>query len=417
MRRLTVKDFSVIKEATLDFGKITVLIGPQSSGKSLLCKLVHFLGWRVTGIAVDRVVNRFEFPAFEAAVREEFDKWFPSGGWGTGPWRIEFQSKDYWVRMTANSTNMLSSELVVEFAPAFKELYSVRLKKTVEEELARGFAPLIEGLRSLAATEFTSLAGRGVWDSSTYIPVDRSYFVDTTKGYRALGTEADPVTSQFAELFANSLSGTTNKRRVSDYLGADLVSWPGGWMLAYRDGRFLPLSQTSSGGKELLPILSVLDYYEHRRHQSGRLVSAELYGKTLYVFDDFTIEEPESSVFPKTQYDLVREIAALSIETDFQPRFTVTTHSPYILSSFNNLLEAWQSGHMDERRCEAVREVIDEKYWVNPDQFRAYSINEGYLKSIMDEETHLISDNFLDSVSERIGGEFDELLRIGYVEA
>jgi hypothetical protein len=35
----------------------------------------------------------------------------------------------------------------------------------------------------------------------------------------------------------------------------------------------------------------------------------------------------------------------------------------------------------------------------------------------MDEETHLISDNYLDAVSEQIGGEFDELLRIGYVEA
>jgi len=53
----------------------------------------------------------------------------------------------------------------------------------------------------------------------------------------------------------------------------------------------------------------------------------------------------------------------------------------------------------------------------NPDGFKAYSIEEGYLKSIMDDETHLISDNYLDSVSERIGGEFDELLRIGYVKA
>ena len=47
MRKLTVKNFSVIKEAELEFGKITVLIGPQSSGKSLLCKLAHFLSKEV----------------------------------------------------------------------------------------------------------------------------------------------------------------------------------------------------------------------------------------------------------------------------------------------------------------------------------------------------------------------------------
>jgi predicted ATPase len=44
MRKLTVKNFSVIKDAELEFGKITVLIGPQSSGKSLLCKLAYFFG-------------------------------------------------------------------------------------------------------------------------------------------------------------------------------------------------------------------------------------------------------------------------------------------------------------------------------------------------------------------------------------
>jgi hypothetical protein len=35
----------------------------------------------------------------------------------------------------------------------------------------------------------------------------------------------------------------------------------------------------------------------------------------------------------------------------------------------------------------------------------------------MDTETGLISANYLDSVSEKIGVEFDELLRLGYVES
>ncbi len=42
VRTLTVKNFSVIKEAKLEFAKITVLIGPQASGKSLLCRLAFF---------------------------------------------------------------------------------------------------------------------------------------------------------------------------------------------------------------------------------------------------------------------------------------------------------------------------------------------------------------------------------------
>src|ERR1700723_3246332 len=105
MRKLTVKNFSVIKEAELEFGKITVLIGPQSSGKSLLCKLAYFLGREAINIAVGRVVQRFEYGYvdFESAVRQEFSRWFPRNGWGNGNWSIVFSSNAYEATVSAPS--------------------------------------------------------------------------------------------------------------------------------------------------------------------------------------------------------------------------------------------------------------------------------------------------------------------------
>jgi len=76
MRKLTVKNFSVIKEAELEFGKITVLIGPQSSGKSLLCKLAYFLGVEIPGFAVESILNRDSWDEFLGTVIWEFKKWF-----------------------------------------------------------------------------------------------------------------------------------------------------------------------------------------------------------------------------------------------------------------------------------------------------------------------------------------------------
>ena len=64
MRKLTVKNFSVIKDATLEFGKITVLIGPQASGKSLLCKLTYFLGGEIIAIAVESLLNKNSWDEF-----------------------------------------------------------------------------------------------------------------------------------------------------------------------------------------------------------------------------------------------------------------------------------------------------------------------------------------------------------------
>jgi hypothetical protein len=129
------------------------------------------------------------------------------------------------------------------------------------------------------------------------------------------------------------------------------------------------------------------------------------------------LEEPEASIFPTTQYELVRLFARMGHEPNLDFSWVITTHSPYILSAFSNLLEAWQVGHMDAERAYLTRKVIDEKYWVNPDEFRAYEIKDRVLKSIVAEDTRLIDSNFLDEVSETTGAEFDELLRIGYVEA
>jgi len=415
MRRLTVKNFSVIKEAELEFGKITVLIGPQASGKSLLCKLAYFLGREVIRIAIDLVVNQITFSEFESSAQQEFTKWFPNGGWGgDGNWSITFTSDAYGVTFSSAASG--SSNAATSFSPEFEQAYVQRLDATREEHKRRGFL-IGPALQSLAATALLEVAGRGVWDASTYIPLERSYFVDTKKGYRSLAAESDPISAQFADVFANSLNPTSPKFRISKYLKGNLVPWQNDWMLSFNDGRFLPLSHLSSGGKETLPIIAALDYYEHQRSNAGNLVSADLYGHNLYSFDDFTIEEPEASIFPQTQYELVQEFVGLSGRVDFQPHFTITTHSPYILTAFNNLIEAGQVARAKPELKEDVAKLIPEQYWIKEGDFKAYAIEDGVLKSIVAEDTCLISTNYLDSVSETIGVEFDELLRLGYVES
>jgi hypothetical protein len=96
--------------------------------------------------------------------------------------------------------------------------------------------------------------------------------------------------------------------------------------------------------------------------------------------------------------------------------WVITTHSPYTLSSFNNLLEAWQVATARPDAKNEVEKLIEERYWIKPSDFKAYCIHDGKLESIMDDETGLINGNYLDGVSSEIGSQFDELLRIGYVE-
>ena len=97
--------------------------------------------------------------------------------------------------------------------------------------------------------------------------------------------------------------------------------------------------------------------------------------------------------------------------------YAIATHSPYILSAFNNLIEASQVAEARPELKTEVAKLISEQYWIKSSDLKAYCIHDGQLESIMDLETGLISANYLDSVSETIGIEFDELLRLGYVES
>jgi hypothetical protein len=416
VRTLTVKNFSVIKEAKLEFGKITVLIGPQSSGKSLLCKLAYFLGREVVNIAIDRVVSRFEygFSDFEVAAKKEFSKWFPRGGWGSKDWSVVFSSNGYEVTVSAPSTPE-DAEATLIFNEPFKSAYLARINATIEHKQKGGFL-IAQALQSLAATDFMELSGRSVWDISTYIPLERSYFVDASKGYRALGTEPDPISANFAVFYANSLNPASRMKRIPRYLKGDLVSWQDGWMLAFHDGRFLPLSHLSSGSKQMLPMLVALEYYESERRQTGNLSNEELYGHKLYSLDDFTIEEPEASVFPQTQYELVREFTALANEVDFRAHFTITTHSPYILTAFNDLIKAGFIAEEQPDKASEVAKIIPRHYWIKPGDFAAYAFDgkDGVLRSIMDEETKMINGDILDDISSNIADEFGQLLEIQY---
>src|SRR5579863_5414407 len=95
MRKLTVKNFSVIKEAELEFGKITVLIGPQASGKSLLCKLAYFLEAEIPGFAIESLLDRNSWDEFLQTVNREFNERFVTDGWLRTSTEVIYSSREY----------------------------------------------------------------------------------------------------------------------------------------------------------------------------------------------------------------------------------------------------------------------------------------------------------------------------------
>jgi len=405
MRKLTVKNFSVIKEAELEFGKITVLIGPQSSGKSLLCRLAFFFSQYVPEFANNVAQRHPPFKEINDAIQSRFSDWFPATTWSNQDSEITYTEGSYSV--TA-SIGALQTKPLLRFSHSFSEAYSkwnsseageVRKSNSNSEPNVDPFYP----------------------SGSIYIPSGRAFFSTPNKGFVSMSQKnLDWITQRFStevdfEYRAMIASSSERVELLHDFgeqteriLKGRVVFWDGAPRFQFTsDPRILPFDLLSSGTLELLPMLNPL----------STLVSNTKFSKYFEEQDPMRgpifVEEPESGIFPATQYELVCLFAWLTATKSLGLSFALTTHSPYLLSSFNNLIYAGQLANEKPELKDEIARTVPKRYWIENGSFRAYSIHDGILKSILS-ESGLINGEYLDSVSDTIGNEFDSLLRLEY---
>ena len=445
MRKLTVKNFSVIKEAELEFGKVTVLIGPQASGKSLLCKLAYFLGKHAIEEALTHILSQNSsglsaYLEFKESLTRDFLEWFPFDMWKQEGSLALFESSTYRAQI---SVNMQFGGVEIALSKEFEELFH-NLTGLIQQ-LPHGGADsrryIAEQVRAqlylLQSYTSGSLPSDTFIDRPIYITDGRAFFANQSLGFNLVNNpEIDPILKEFSLEISwggarspDPILGEEGVRTLHE-ISREIVRIAGGNVESRNgsarfrrtlDGKSIPLPLLSSGTQAMLPMLNVL--WQMITEQRGRILfprADNLPGMPDQIVLSkglVYVEEPEANIFPRTQYELVRLLAWLSQEWRLDFSWVITTHSPYILSSFNNLIEATQVATARPELKDEVAKLIPEQYWIKTSDFKAYCIHDGNLESIMDSETGLVSANYLDNVSEVIGVEFDELLRLGYVES
>jgi len=434
MRKLTVKNFSVIKDAELEFGKITVLIGPQSSGKSLLCKLAYFLSKEILEHAAGSILRGVTFGEFKSAIIGKFLKRF-SAGFTESPYVVEFSERLYSIKFYGQD-GFPGGDIGCIFSEHFENLYTkLRSKIYVNAEI--GGNPILRA-EDVVWTELNLLLTDPVILRSRYIPAGRAFFTNASMGIKVLrNPDIDPLVGDFAEMIKwntprlshlpeqSQLIAARIQTKILEIARGHVVGTSDSPVFMSEHNRPIPFTLLSSGTQELLPLFNVLGQLVWDRE--GRVIFTEpeegqqVQRWPVWTKDLVYLEEPEAHIFPETQYELIRLFAWLSNEQTQDFSWVITTHSPYILTAFNSLIEAWRVGNKVGKR-EHVAALIPEQYWVNENDFAAYSIRDGRLESIFKKETEgeegsgLIDGNFLDSVSDSLGSEFDKLLDIEYAD-
>lgn len=156
--------------------------------------------------------------------------------------------------------------------------------------------------------------------------------------------------------------------------------------ITLNDNRYVKINFASSGQQEAVWILNLLFYYLTKNYP------------VLFI-----IEEPESHLFPESQ-KLITELIALV--SNHNHSIVLTTHSPYILGSLNNLLYA---GQVSSNIQEQASQIISKLFWLDYNLFSAWFVRNGGIEECVDSEIHLIQNEKIDEISRVINQDFDRL--------
>lgn len=390
--QLIVKNFGPIKDATVDFKRVTVFIGPTGGGKSTLAKLA----------AVFR--DDKLFTTNRGAILNLFTE-FALGNFFTKNSRLSFNdSIDTYVihkvKLSVSGESYQAHEedlkkISDDFFQMFKSNNEYLIKTKSKSEF---YKKAITKINEEAKRIFAEQLREEIIEKHliTYIPSERIFLSSIEYSWPGIIRDDIGLPKLLID-FANRLSvARKNILEINiPFFDAKYIHQNGQDFIQIPEVKKpFRLYETASGIQSVTPLLVLLEHLSRNTEQA----------------QSFIIEEPELNLYPTAQQGLLNWLVEKC--TQGENDLTITTHSPYILSSCNLLLEAYKVAQLRPDLEDEIAAIVPKACWLNPDEFAAYYVADGTVKPITDERTHLIGGNELDAVSGDISDSFRKLLRL-----
>jgi hypothetical protein len=331
----TMKEFITIKKfgplvniERLEIKQFTMLIGESASGKSTLMKVVAMMRY------LYKMTNIRSY-----LYRSKITK---------SPFRIRLDS----MMKRQGMTKMFSKESII--------VYSVLMDdgKQYDLRIENG------GLKKAEIIEQNHLEFFKV----SYVSENRNIIPTWTQtSWKNKGATLGFYFHETNDDFGSASEG--DKELILDFVGMKmLITHPKGKPIRYQivptDNHHVPieLNEASSGIQTSAPLALIVDYFAKNfsfkdafnRSVMSYLFETDNLNKFKAVSEptvlpkvvDIHIEEPELSLFPDAQCELIEGIfnTALHSEKDRTVNMMLATHSPYILNYLNILLNQTEEG-------------------------------------------------------------------------
>lgn len=428
---LTVRNFGPIKDATLNMRNVNVLIGPQASGKSTLAKLYtickspscynDFESNRLEDIKLskDKFLEKLKHYSIFDFLNVDSEIIFnsPTHNFNYNNGRIIYDNKLSNFKLTLDDENIVFEENLkrmfelsesLEFNIFFTLFLKtnpkpneINFKNYSEFERKYNFDNINSGEKQIIIEEIEKFKSSIFFNDALYVPAERTILnllkqasfsfqnlkIPIPQHLIAYGYKYEVAANELLELDLNFI----NKKSFYKY--EDNID-----RIYFSKGKSVKLSESASSFQSIIPIL--LPIINERKNQNKQY--------------SFVIEEPETNLYPKAQYELIKFLEKDREDDlgriDRGSIHTYTTHSPFILTSLNNMLYAFKKGNNENKEVkEKIASIISRENWINPDLFSAYEIKNGKALSIFDRKTGLIRQNSIDIVSEEIIEDFRKI--------
>lgn len=381
---LIIKNFGPIKEARIELKTLLVLIGGQGTGKSTIAKVLTICQDLFFYIQILENDKEVMLPFQRFGIKDYFQK----------SSYIEYKKGDINI-LYKNGKFTLTHD-----KEGNKDKLLKRYKDVIIHEIQRTAAsigiPANENLEDFIKENILFMSGnRG---TSFYIPAERNLAGAFSNVLASIMMNKIPL----PPIFLNYLSYFEKARTEFSVYNLPFLHLTYKYgngkegIVVSKEGKdnLLPLDKCSSGIQSLLPMLMILDFCISKRF-----------------FDSYVIEEPEQNLFPENQLAILRYVIGKIKQINYESCHVITTHSPYLLSGINISLLA---GLVSEKFAKEANDVLPEPFQLKPGAVAAYSLGgeDIYCKNIINSDTGIIDQNYLDTTSAITSEEFARLYRL-----
>ncbi|MBR8801919.1 AAA family ATPase [Porphyromonas levii] len=405
MANITIKYVGPLKEVSLDIKRINVFMGPQSTGKSTIAKIISQALWAeknfltmgeeydfYRGLLDFHNMDKNYFSNPEAEIIYE------------SPWCVIRMKYEEGKRTPKTAYEKRKN----------KKLYHNSKIEYIPAE--RNFVASIENIHKYTETYNSTISFLNEWYAakSSY-QRKKSFDVelpDLSFSYRYKESEERDII-RVADNEVELQSGSSGQQSLLPLLLVAeevLVS-------AYNTQRIFSPAEIGHIKKKAPDLASIVDVLSEmgKRARTKKIEKSlqELWQKIGYQADygctHLIVEEPEQNLYPSTQRGLLNHLVSyLSKDAKHYHTLTITTHSPYILYALNNCMLAGLVAEKDKSAIEKLPNTV----YINPMDVALWSLKDGELLSLQNDNTHLLTQDFFSNELQKNHEEMYQLLKL-----